>query len=353
MTDTGAALLAHLNKGSTIGVGFLGVIASSIVYGVTCMQTFQYYRSPRAKTDNRPLFYMVLALWYTIRRLVQQEAHPDAVPCGRILDSLQSSFSIYACYFYVIDNYANPSGLLINNWSIPAVILTNACISFLVKTFFTFRVWRLSGSVYATGTCVIFNLARLATNIYYPARTYVQSRYRGPPCATVDSDLSILRFSFASLLVAEVELEPYGITSMSLEASADIVVSSSLIYYLYSSRTGLSRSDDMITRLIFLTVATGGLTTLFAVANLIAYIAAPTSFYVLFFTFLVAKMDANALLTSLNSRDYVRQGVSSGSIPLSFQTPSERIRGADGGNRIADSETAIECKIEIEAPYVA
>ncbi|TBU57590.1 hypothetical protein BD310DRAFT_928988 [Dichomitus squalens] len=165
MTDTGAALLAHLNKGSTIGVGFLGVIASSIVYGVTCMQTFQYYRSPRAKTDNRPLFYMVLVLW--------------------ILDSLQSSFSIYACYFYVIDNYANPSGLLINIWSIPAVILTNACISFLVKTFFTFRVWRLSGSVYATGTCVIFNLARLATNIYYPART----------------------FSFASLLVAEVELE--------------------------------------------------------------------------------------------------------------------------------------------------
>ncbi|TBU47723.1 hypothetical protein BD309DRAFT_855387 [Dichomitus squalens] len=143
MADSNAVLLAQINKGGTIGVGYLGVVASSMVYGVTCIQTFQYYRSERAKTDGFWLHGIVRHL---------------------------------------------------------------------------------------------------------------------------------------------------GAAGLSLEAAADFIVSAALIYYLYKGRTGMPRSDDMVARLILLTVATGCLTTCVAIANLVAYIAAPSSLYVLFFTFLISKI---------------------------------------------------------------
>ena len=40
-----------------------------------------------------------------------------------------------------------------------------------------------------------------------------------------------------------------------------MVVSAALVYYLVTSRTGIRRSDDMLSRLIALTVTTGMLST--------------------------------------------------------------------------------------------
>ncbi|TBU25817.1 hypothetical protein BD311DRAFT_763931 [Dichomitus squalens] len=318
LTDVNAEILAQLDKGSTIGISFIGAVASSMVYGVTCVQTFHYYRSPRVKTDQLWLRCTVLVLW--------------------LLDSAQSSFAIHLNYYYLIENYANPPGLLISTWSMPALIVMNALTSVLVKMFFTFRVWRLSQNVPIAGLCIFVTWACFVMTIYYPARM----------------------FSFHNLFDAESKLERYAVAGLALDAFAATLISSILIFYLYKGRSGMPRSDDMIGRLILLTVATGCLATLVAIGNLIAYVAAPQSLYVLFFHFLNAKMDANAIMTSLNSREYARQGSSYGktlsttvdsrTIPLSnFRAPAvERIyQGADNEAAVNSSEY----KVDIDASY--
>ncbi|TBU47719.1 hypothetical protein BD309DRAFT_1016136 [Dichomitus squalens] len=202
LTDVNAEILAQLDKGSTIGISFIGAVASSMVYGVTCVQTFHYYRSPRVKTDQLWLRCTVLVLW--------------------LLDSAQSSFAIHLNYYYLIENYANPPGLLISTWSMPALIVMNALTSVLVKMFFTFRVWRLSQNVPIAGLCIFVTWACFVMTIYYPARM----------------------FSFHNLFDAESKLERYAVAGLALDAFAATLISSILIFYLYKGRSGMPRLNS-------------------------------------------------------------------------------------------------------------
>lgn len=81
-----AALFQEISLGGTLGVTFLGVCVSSMcvsfihthrlyalmrgqrrLYGVTCLQTFTYYRSLKAKTDGWLLRSLVRSL--ALRRI--------------------------------------------------------------------------------------------------------------------------------------------------------------------------------------------------------------------------------------------------------------------------------------------
>ncbi|PIL23076.1 hypothetical protein GSI_14384 [Ganoderma sinense ZZ0214-1] len=263
------------HRGATIGVGYLGVVFTSVVYGITCIQSFQYYRSPRAKTDVPLIKFLVGGVW--------------------MLDTLQEVFAMHTFYFYLIENFDNPKGLLVPIWSIPAGILVNACVSFSVKMFFLMRIWKLSRNSYVTIIGAMVNAARLVMNLYYPIRSFFALN--------------------VNLMILEVRLKPYGSSSLALEVACDLLISICMAYYLQRERRNAlqrvdlpHRSGDMLSRLIILTVATGTLSTLIAMADLVAYLTSPDTFYVLFFNFLIAKLDANALLTSLNSREYVRDG---------------------------------------------
>ncbi|KAM5543564.1 hypothetical protein V8D89_002815 [Ganoderma adspersum] len=263
------AITYDFNRGGTIGVGYLGVVFTSVIYGITCIQSFQYYRSPRAKTDIALIKYLVLTIW--------------------ILDTIQEAFAVHVFYFFLVYNFDNPSGILVTVWSIPAIV----------------------------------NVVRLVTNLYYPIRLF---------CALDVEDI-----------VMEVRLKPFGSAG----------------------------SGDMLSRLILLTVATGTLSTLVTTADLIAYLASPDTLYVLFFNLLLAKLDANALLTSLNSRQFIRDGSSSPNVvyvnnepkaiscTLSPSDSSEECgagsssgHGRTGIDDSSDDGAEIVCKVVVDKPYV-
>ncbi|PIL23067.1 hypothetical protein GSI_14374 [Ganoderma sinense ZZ0214-1] len=323
------AITYHFNRGGTIGVGYLGVVLTSVVYGITCIQSFQYYRSPRAKTDAAIIKYLVLCLW--------------------ILDTLQEVLAVHAFYFFLVSNYENPLALLVSIWSLPSGIMVNACISCLVKIFFMIRIWRLSGNVHLTVVGAVVNVVRFVMNLYYPIRSFC--------------DLS------ADLVTMEVRLKPFGVSGLALEVTCDLMISISMTYYLQRGRrNSLRRSGDMLSRLILLTVATGTLSTLIGTADLIAYLASPDTFYPLFFNFLIAKLDANALLTSLNSRQFIRDGSGPNvvcinndpnpktiSCALSSPSDSSVECGPGGGERAGSGHDAgreIVCKVVVDETYV-
>ncbi|KAL1949732.1 hypothetical protein VTO73DRAFT_8613 [Trametes versicolor] len=228
-----------------------------MLYGVTCLQTFTYYRSPKAKTDTWLLWSLVAAL------LVFDSAHQAVV--------------IHAVYNYLVLDFANPFKVVTLVWSVPAIL------ALILNGFLTFRLWKLSTQYYLTGIAGALTLANFGTNLAYAIRGY----------------------QYDNIFAAETVLRHQGIAGLSISVATESMISFTLAYYLHNRRTGLRKSNDIITKLIALTVTTGMLTTLFNVADLIAYVTAHNNLYVLFFNFMLGKLIAARSIRKL-SLDIVR-----------------------------------------------
>ncbi|KAJ7482981.1 hypothetical protein B0H11DRAFT_2232347 [Mycena galericulata] len=115
-------------------------------------------------------------------------------------------------------------------------------------------------------------------------------------------------------------------------AVPDALISTVLVYYLYISKTGFAKTDDMLNRLIAFTFNTGvsrcfliasgalnvfdgGLPTSFcALAACISINVAPQTFVYIFWFLLQGRFYTNTLLVTLNIRDYTRSVSAPGTI---------------------------------------
>ncbi|KAL0952888.1 hypothetical protein HGRIS_007107 [Hohenbuehelia grisea] len=71
--------------------------------------------------------------------------------------------------------------------------------------------------------------------------------------------------AFASL----VHNTPTAVTWLLSSAIADVLITSSLIYNLYRRKTGLPSADDVISRIIRMTLQTGLITSICAILDLV------------------------------------------------------------------------------------
>ncbi|KAG9094729.1 hypothetical protein FRC07_011263 [Ceratobasidium sp. 392] len=98
------------------------------------------------------------------------------------------------------------------------------------------------------------------------------------------------------------ELKVAVITWLGLSAVTDVVITCILSWYLHTHRTGFSKTDDIITRLVRLTVQTGLITTVWAATDLILYLGLENNLH-LFFQLPLCKLYTNSLMSTLNSRN--------------------------------------------------
>ncbi|KAI0040066.1 hypothetical protein FA95DRAFT_928202 [Auriscalpium vulgare] len=262
------AAVPSFNRGGTIGVEYFGVIFSTILYGVTCIQTFHYFRSVKAGSDVWWIRAMVITLF--------------------VLDTTHEAFLIHVPYHYLITHYGDPEALLKNIWTIPFSIVISSSVAFVTNSFFVYRIWKLSSSKVVSAFCFVGAVAELAGSLVYNARLYLNE----------------------DMVKAEVSLKATGLIAISIAAASNVVISATMIFYLHGSRTGVRRSDSVITKLIVLVVSTGTATTVFLFADLISYFIAPDLLYVLMFEFMIGKLYVNSVLTCLNMRDYVNNTLS-------------------------------------------
>ncbi|KZT25646.1 hypothetical protein NEOLEDRAFT_1178122 [Neolentinus lepideus HHB14362 ss-1] len=96
----------------------------------------------------------------------------------------------------------------------------------------------------------------------------------------------------------------YRVTSVWLGGTAlcDLIIAASMIYFLHKSRTGFSRTDDIVQRLIRVTVETGLICTVVALIDLGVYVAFKDNNYHFTPVLTLSKLYSNSLLASLNSR---------------------------------------------------
>ncbi|PPQ75119.1 hypothetical protein CVT26_008297, partial [Gymnopilus dilepis] len=91
-----------------------------------------------------------------------------------------------------------------------------------------------------------------------------------------------------------------------LAAAGDIVIAFSLCWLLHKSRTGFSKSNRIIDKLILFTVNTGLLTSLCAIASLTSIIVAGHTYLYIAFFFCIGRLYTNSLLVTLNAREMIR-----------------------------------------------
>ncbi|KAJ6567329.1 hypothetical protein DFH09DRAFT_1314442 [Mycena vulgaris] len=139
--DSAAAAVAHELipiMPSTMGATLIGLFLSSVFYGVTLLQTYQYY-SKYAHEDS----------WYLL----------ILVGVLTTLDSFAVISNMQSCYFYLITNFANLLAILHIDWSLTFSVISTACVGFLVQCFYAYRVWILSGrKVLAPAVIVVLGL---------------------------------------------------------------------------------------------------------------------------------------------------------------------------------------------------
>ncbi|KAI0046888.1 hypothetical protein FA95DRAFT_1308105 [Auriscalpium vulgare] len=123
-------------------------------------------------------------------------------------------------------------------------------------------------------------------------------------------------------------------------ALVDFIISTAMIYLLFMKRKAVHfrHSELRINRLIRLSVETGLATTATAMCDLIVFVAAINANYHAFFTLLMCKVYSNALMTTLNSREYNSQSAATTTVQLIDMT-SQLNAARDTSTR--DRSTAI------------
>ncbi|CAE6432853.1 unnamed protein product [Rhizoctonia solani] len=230
----------------SLGPILLGTIVNVWLYGIMVTQTTMYYVAfPR---DHRWIKMLVAYMFF--------------------VDTLNTIFDVGLVWKYTITlfgwGHSKDSRFIVVILSEPVMTVM---ISSTTQGFFAWRVAKLTGQAWmgwaiATSAVIQF-FAGLATTI----GTFIVKDFG--------------RFQ---------ELRPPVIIWLALSALTDIVITSILSWYLHTHRTGFSKTDDVITRLVRLTVQTGLITTVWATTDLLVYLC------------WVSKLYTNSLMSTLNSR---------------------------------------------------
>ncbi|KAK0460279.1 uncharacterized protein EV420DRAFT_1536030, partial [Desarmillaria tabescens] len=120
----------------------------------------------------------------------------------------------------------------------------------------------------------------------------------------------------------------------------DFLITGALVWYLYRGhKTGFEQSDELMDRIIRLTVQTGLITSLCAMMDLIKFLAIASPSVHIIFTGMLGKLYTNALMSSLNAR-------SGWSYSVSSKTNLDTSRKKDDVVRLTTTNTEVFVQVE-------
>ncbi|KAH9975187.1 hypothetical protein BJV74DRAFT_181642 [Russula compacta] len=256
-----------VNIGSTYGASFLGLIFSSVLYGVTIVQSWNYYWHGARNRDSMIMKGFILLLL--------------------VLDTVQTAFHIYVLYWYLIQNFADVNNLDINMWAMEAQVSINYNIAFLIQLFYARRLYLTSHSIAVPVIIAGLTVFGFGLGIAFTIREPVLKRFS--------------RYRPLIWLIS---------AGLGGGALVDILIAISMCWCLYHKRTGYPRTDSMIMTLMIYCINTGLLTSVLATASLISFAISPTTVIAQAFYGPLGKCYVNSLLALLNNRESIREGSS-------------------------------------------
>ncbi|GLB36682.1 hypothetical protein LshimejAT787_0309690 [Lyophyllum shimeji] len=292
---------------NTMGAIFVGVLMGAALWGISCMQTYEYFSEFRR--DSWMSKVMVATLF--------------------VLDTLHQILMTHVIYTYLITEHFNVAYLNQVVWSLVGQVIVSALIGLMVQTFFVYRIWILSHhNLPAVVFVMLLVLSEFAVSLTYFVKGLKVTTFALLP--------SLFRLSQSVNALA---------------ATGDIAIAATLIFILWRSKTGFSKSDSIVNQLILYSLNTGFLTSVCALLSLITITVYPNSFIFITFYTPLSRLYTNSLLATLNARKKlrVRAGTehnslgSSGNITRNKTDPPFSMGNQESSRHLAirvDTETA-------------
>ncbi|KAK0221337.1 hypothetical protein IW262DRAFT_892368 [Armillaria fumosa] len=267
--DSAAVVIPSL--GTTIGAALVGAMLSSLLFGITVLQAFIYYRD--YPNDWKLFRYSVGILW--------------------VLDAFHLSLTIHAIFHYTVDSFGDFSALGNVVWSFKLQILVNVIIIVFVQSLYAIRLWRFGRHFhrFLPWIVIFVVVCGFAVGVLLVYKTYSITTFTG--LASMDWAIDA---AFAT------------------STGIDFFISFAMCYYLHKSRSisEFSSTNSRLLVLMWFVLMSGLATSACSTIALITYIVLPNTLVFLGVEFLLTKLYVNSLLSMLNARKRL-QGANTGS----------------------------------------
>lgn len=232
------------------------------LFGFSIVQAYIYYVNFKTDKPFMRFFVLFLMLADTANAIVDQ----------------------VFMYQYLISNFGDLNYASKSNRAFASDPIMTGIIAFATQMFFAWRVYKLMHSKIMPAFIVIGATVSFLSAIG----------------TTIGVEIVLFFAEFQNFQVIV-------ILWLGFAALTDLLITGSLVFTLNKSRTGFTATDDVISKLIRMTLQTGLLTTLFAIVDLILFLASTTTLH-LVFNLPLAKLYVNSLLSTLNARVTINNG---------------------------------------------
>ncbi|KAI9571714.1 hypothetical protein HD554DRAFT_1809965 [Boletus coccyginus] len=244
--------------GSIYGPMFIGAFLNAILYGATVVQALIYFQT--FKGDTR---WMKMFVFYLL-----------------FCETLNTGFNFGLVYEPLIIRYGTLRVLTTAPTMILTCPVTTVIISLPVQLYIAWRVRVMSRSNILPAIISFFAIASFGGGVATTTLiTLINSQYD--------------RVSTTSGAV---------VTWLAASAITDIIITASLVYSLLQKRTGFAATDDIINRIIRLTVQTGLITAMAATVDVALFLTLKGQTWNFITDLALPKLYTNTLLSSLNAR---------------------------------------------------
>lgn len=256
-----------------LGVEFIGVILSTVVYGITCLQVYLYYTC-HCGGDGLFTRLYVGAVW--------------------LIDSLHVALLVTAYYWYTVTNFGDYTVLAADTWSLAVSVTIGELLSGLVQCFFAMRVYKLSERQLPIPIAAfILSATQVACGIGYAVDGFRDRSSAAPKNALA-----------------------FTISGLSAGIACDSLIAASIIYYLQIRRTIFPRTNRAINLLITYALNTCLLTTVFTAITLALWVKLDSSLVFTVFYFTLVRLYSCSLMSTLNSRGNLREALDGRTVEL-------------------------------------
>ncbi|KAH9925451.1 uncharacterized protein BXZ73DRAFT_103326 [Epithele typhae] len=256
---------------NTFGAALIGLVVEATLFGITLVQAFFYFRN-YGSSDH--WFTKALVIFLTL------------------VDTLHLVLCVYTVYWYLVTHFGDSGNLELVVWSLTVQTDFQTLVAVTVECFFARRLWLMSKNRFIAASIIVLSIGQIIAVVVF----------------TVDA-FRLGEFAKFSSLTWEIILGLGGSTV------ADIIIAVAMCYYLYRRRTGLRRTDSLVTALMVYSVNSGMTTSVIATLSLILFLAMPTNLIWIAVFWLIGKCYVNSFLAL---RDHLRDRAHHGGVvPLS------------------------------------
>ncbi|KAJ7306799.1 hypothetical protein DFH08DRAFT_514510 [Mycena albidolilacea] len=247
-----------------LGPWLIGLVLSSIIFGITCLQVYLYY----TKFSSRDSVFLKVF-----------------VAVLMIMDIVHITLLTLSYYVTTVDNFGNFEAIQGAPWSLQAQIVVGVFLSTLVQQFYAFRIYVLANkSPWIPAMIVICSLSQLSFAIAYMVKA-------------LENPL----FTESKVVI------PFSTSALAFETACNILVAGSMVFLLAQNRTDFRKTNRAVNTLIAYMVNSGLLIAIFAISCLVTFLTSTTTLIYGLFFFVLVRLYGCSFMSILNSRDSLRE----------------------------------------------